>query len=116
SVVICLLRAFISSAPITEFLLNTRDRPGIAMLFLNIATGIVLILLGMRYLRKGLDRLFGSHLIDWLQRMTEYRYQAFLAGLVAGTIAPSSSAIALLSVQMLNQSALPAGRMLGIGL
>jgi phosphate:Na+ symporter len=84
------------------------------MLFLHIATGIVLILLGMRYLRKGLDRLFGSHLIDWLQRMTQYRYQAFLAGLVAGTIAPSSSAIALLSVQMLNQSALTAGRMLAI--
>jgi hypothetical protein len=35
------------------------------MLLLNISTGIILILLGMRYLRKGLDRLFGSHL--WLR-------------------------------------------------
>ena len=84
------------------------------MLLLNIATGIILILLGMRYLRKGLDRLFGGHLVDWLQQMTQNRYQAFLGGLVAGTIAPSSSAIALLSVQMLNQSALTAGRMLAV--
>ena len=30
------------------------------MLFLNIATGVILVLLGMRYIRKGLDRLFGS--------------------------------------------------------
>jgi Na+/phosphate symporter len=87
------------------------------MLFLNIATGVILVLLGMRYVRKGLDRLFGSQLVDWLQQMTNNRYQAFFGGMVAGLIAPSSSAIAMLSVQMLNQTALTAGRMLlGIGL
>ena len=84
------------------------------MLFLNIATGVVLVLLGMRFLRKGLDRLFGNRLIDWLQEMTKNRVQAFFAGMVAGLIAPSSSAIAMLSVQMLSQSALTAGRMLAI--
>lgn len=84
------------------------------MVFLNIATGIVLVLLGMRDVRKGLDRLFGNQLVDWLQQMTQNRYQAFFAGLVAGTIAPSSSAIAMLSVQMLNQTALTAGRMLAV--
>lgn len=50
------------------------------MLFLNIATGVVLVLI--------------------------------FAGMVAGVIAPSSSAIAMLSVQMLTESALTAGRML----
>ena len=65
---------------------------------LNIATGTILILLGMRYVRKGLDRLFGSQLVDWLQQMTQNRYQAFLADPVAGVMAPSSSAIAMLSV------------------
>lgn len=84
------------------------------MVLLNIATGIILVLLGMRDLRKGLDRLFGNRLIDWLQQMTRNQYQAFFAGLVAGTIAPSSSAIAMLSVQMLNQTALTAGRMLAV--
>jgi phosphate:Na+ symporter len=52
------------------------------MLFLNIATGVVLVLMGMRYLRKGLDRLFGNQLIEWLQRMTTNRVQAFFAGMV----------------------------------
>jgi phosphate:Na+ symporter len=84
------------------------------VLFLNIATGVILILLGMRYVRKGLDRLFGSQLVDWLQQTTDNRYKAFFAGIVAGTIAPSSSAIAMLSVQMLNQTALTAGRMLAV--
>jgi len=68
----------------------------------------------MRYLRKGLDRLFGNQLIDWLQEMTKNRFQAFFAGMVAGVIAPSSSAIAMLSVQMLSQTALTAGRMLAV--
>src|SRR5580704_7230533 len=84
------------------------------MLFLNIATGVILVLLGMRYVRKGLDRLFGSQLVDWLQQMTNNRYKAFFAGMVAGAIAPSSSAIAMLSVQLLNQSSLNAGRMLAV--
>jgi phosphate:Na+ symporter len=84
------------------------------MLFLNIATGVILVLLGMRYVRKGLDRLFGSQLVDWLQQMTNNRYKAFFGGMVAGAVAPSSSAIAMLSVQMLNQTALTAGRMLAV--
>ena len=63
---------------------------------------------------KGLDRLFGSQLVDWLQQMTNNRYQAFFGGMVAGAIAPSSSAIAMLSVQLLNQTALTAGRMLAV--
>lgn len=84
------------------------------MVFLNIATGVILLLLGMRYVRKGLDRLFGSHLIDWLQQMTNNRYKAFFGGMVAGTIAPSSTAIAMLSVQMLSRTALSAGRMLAV--
>jgi phosphate:Na+ symporter len=84
------------------------------VLFLNIATGVILVLLGMRYVRKGLDRLFGNQLVDWLQQMTNNRYKAFFGGMVAGAIAPSSSAIAMLSVQMLNQTALTAGRMLAV--
>jgi phosphate:Na+ symporter len=46
--------------------------------------------------------------------MTNNLYKAFFGGMVAGAIAPSSSAIAMLSVQMLNQTALNAGRMLAV--
>ena len=84
------------------------------MALLNLASAIILILLGMRHLRKGLDRLFGSQLVDWLQNTAHNRYKAFLAGIAAGVISPSSSAIAVLSVQMLNQTALTAGRMLAV--
>jgi phosphate:Na+ symporter len=85
-----------------------------SMELLNIATGVILVMLGMRYVRKGLDRLFGEHLPEWLQQMTGNRYKAFFAGMCAGVVAPSSSAIAMLSVQMLNQTALTAGRMLAV--
>jgi phosphate:Na+ symporter len=84
------------------------------MIFLQIATGIIFVLYGMRHLRKGLDRLFGNALIDWLQRMSENRFRAFTAGVVAGAIAPSSSAVAMLSMQMLSRSALTAGRLLAV--
>jgi phosphate:Na+ symporter len=84
------------------------------MILFNLASAIILVLLGMRYLRKGLDRLFGSKLVEWLQKTAQNRYQAFLTGMVAGLISPSSSAIAMLSVQMLSQTALSAGRMLAV--
>jgi phosphate:Na+ symporter len=84
------------------------------MALINLASAIILILLGMRYLRKGLDRLFGNRLVDWLQETAKNRYKAFLSGMVAGLISPSSSAIAVLSVQILNQSTLTAGRMLAV--
>ncbi|MBV9273914.1 MAG: Na/Pi cotransporter family protein, partial [Verrucomicrobia bacterium] len=84
------------------------------MALLNLASAIVLILLGMRQLRKGLDRLFGSRLVEWLQETAQQPLKAFFAGIVAGLISPSSSAIAMLSVQMLTQSALTASRMLAV--
>ena len=84
------------------------------MALLNLTSAIIFILLGMRQLRKGLDRLFGSQLVDWLQNTAQNRYKAFFAGIVAGVISPSSSAIAMLSVQMLNQTALTAGRMFAV--
>ena len=65
------------------------------MTLLRIATGVILILLGMRHLRKGLDRLFGNQLVDWLQKMTRNRLQGFLAGILAGCVAPSSTAVAM---------------------
>jgi len=84
------------------------------MALINLVSAIILILLGMRYLRKGLDRLFGNRLVDWLQETAKNRYKAFFSGMVAGLISPSSSAIAVLSVQILNQSTLTAGRMLAV--
>src|ERR1700747_612583 len=84
------------------------------MALLNLTSAIILILLGMRYLRKGLDRLFGNQLVEWLPEQAKNRLKGFFCGMVAGLISPSSSAIAVLSVQILNHSALTAGRMLAV--
>lgn len=71
------------------------------MVLLNIVGGIALILFGIRFLRKGLDRLLGYGLHAWLVRMSRRPWKAALAGLCFGTIAPSSTAQTLLTLQLL---------------
>jgi phosphate:Na+ symporter len=84
------------------------------MNLLLIAGGVCLILFGVRFLRKGLDRLFGGKLIGWLGRMTEKPWKAFGAGIAVGTVAPSSTAISLVTVQLLDTGKIGAERMLAI--
>jgi phosphate:Na+ symporter len=81
---------------------------------LEIAGGIALILFGIRFLRKGLDRLFGGRLVAWISRMTERRWKAFGAGLVVGTLAPSSTALSLITLQMMRTGGLTTQRMLAV--
>ena len=77
------------------------------MQFINLIAGIVLILLGLRLLRKGFARLFGGDLIDWLQDFTRTRPRSLIGGTAAGTIMPSSTAMALLSVDMTRDGKMP---------
>jgi phosphate:Na+ symporter len=81
---------------------------------LQIAGGVALILFGIRFLRKGLDRLFGGRLVAWISRMTERRWKAFCAGIVVGTLAPSSTALSLITLQMMNTGQLTTQRMLAV--
>ncbi len=81
---------------------------------LEIAGGVALILFGIRFLRKGLDRLFGGRLVAWIARMTERRWRAFGAGIVVGTLAPSSTALSLITMQMMNTGQLTTQRMLAV--
>jgi len=76
--------------------------------------GVALVIFGVRFLRKGLDRLFGSHLIAWLQRMTTSRTKAFFAGVVTGTCSPSSTALSVVAVNMMTSGNLTAERMLAV--
>jgi Na+/phosphate symporter len=84
------------------------------MAFYQIAGGIALTIFGVRFLRKGLDRLFGGKLVAWLSRMTQRRWKAFASGTVVGTLAPSSTALSLITLQMLNAGQLTAERMLAV--
>jgi phosphate:Na+ symporter len=83
-------------------------------MLLYLLEGLALIVFGTRFLRKGLDRLFGSRLSSWLAAMTKNRWQAFGAGIAAGTVAPSSTALSVLSLQMLHSKRLNAEIMLAV--
>jgi len=70
------------------------------MELINLAAGVLLILFGLRFLRKGFARILGGDLLDWLQGFTRTRSRAFIGGLAGGVVMPSSTATAMLSVQM----------------
>lgn len=72
---------------------------------LGIAAGVGLTLFGMRFLRKGLDRLFGGALLRWLSRLSRSRLRAFGGGVAIGTVAPSSTGLAILGAQLLGRGA-----------
>lgn len=80
--------------------------------FLNIAGGIALILFGVRFLRKGLARIFGHALHAWLERMVKRRWTASLAGAMIGAIAPSSTAQTLIALQLLRSARVALTRIL----
>lgn len=84
------------------------------MIFFQIAGGVALTIFGVRFLRKGFDRLFGCRLVAWLSGLTEQRWKAFGSGVVVGTLAPSSTAISLVTMQMMNAGQLTAERMFAL--
>lgn len=83
------------------------------MALLNIAGGVALILFGIRFLRKGLERLFGQALYAWIERSARRPWQAAAAGLVFGTVAPSSTAQTLVALQLLRAGRLSSDSVLG---
>ncbi|QNN20833.1 Na/Pi cotransporter family protein [Planctomycetales bacterium ZRK34] len=81
---------------------------------LTIAGGVALILFGVRYLRKGLDRLFGSRLATGMQRLARSRVRAFFTGLGISVLAPSSTTMSVLAVQTVQAGHLTARQTLAI--
>ncbi len=81
---------------------------------LTIAGGVALILFGVRYLRKGLDRLFGHRLNDWLGRMADNRFKSFLAGVLLSMAVPSSTAMSVLAAQTAQAGKISAKHMLAV--
>lgn len=84
------------------------------MFFIKLAAGLALIVFGVRFLRKGLDRLFGGQLIVWLERTTRNRVQALGAGTVIGVLAPSSTGLSLLTAQILGNGKTSTEMMLAV--
>jgi len=82
------------------------------MLLMDIAGGVALILFGIRFLRKGLDRLAGARIHRWIETLQKRRGAALLAGFTFGTAAPSSTAQTLFTLQLLNAGQLAGSRLL----
>lgn len=84
------------------------------ILLINIAGGVALILFGVRFLRKGLDRLLGDRLGPVMQRFAGSRLKAFFAGMGVAVIAPSSTTMSVLAVQTVREGHLPPRRVLPV--
>ena len=81
---------------------------------LTIAGGVALILFGVRFLRKGLDRVFGASLGHWMRRLADSRFKAFLSGLGVSVVAPSSTTVSILAVQTVAAGHMTARQMLAV--
>ncbi|HEY9249084.1 MAG TPA: Na/Pi symporter, partial [Rariglobus sp.] len=82
------------------------------MVLIDIAGGVALILFGIRFLRKGLDRLAGERIHRWTATLQKRRGASLLAGLAFGTVAPSSTAQTLFTLQLLHAGRLAGDRLL----
>jgi len=81
---------------------------------LTTAGGVAMMLFAIRFLRKGLDRLFGSRLGVMMRSMAESRWRAFFTGLGVSVLAPSSTTVAVLAVQAVQDRHLSARQMFAV--
>lgn len=84
------------------------------LVLLHIAGGVALLLFGVRYIRKGLDRLFGRQLAVWMSRVGAKPGLAFLSGIGVAVAAPSSTTISVLAVQAVQTGHMTARQMLAV--
>lgn len=81
-------------------------------LMISVAGGVALILFGVRFLRKALDRLIGNQLGPVLRRLAGTRMRSFFAGIGASIMMPSSTTMSVLAVQTVRDGHLPPRRVL----
>jgi phosphate:Na+ symporter len=82
------------------------------MSLIFITGGVALLLFAVRFLRKGLDRLFGRRLVLWMQRIGGRPAPAFFTGLGVAACAPSSTTVSLMAVNAVQAGHMTARQML----
>ena len=80
----------------------------------NFFAGIALMLLGIRSLRTGSDRVFGAKFRQLLRTVTKGSTRAMAAGFLVSILAPSSTAVALLAVEAINAGYVALRQMLAL--
>lgn len=83
-------------------------------ILLTILGGVALIQYGVRTLRKGTDRLFGSQVDPVLQNIARYPGRAVFSGLGISMLVPSSTGLSSLAVQTVQSGYVLPRQMLGI--
>ena len=76
--------------------------------------GLALITFGVRFLRKGFDRLFGGVVVAWLEKTASTPVRALMAGVVTGAVAPSSTGLSVLINHILSTGSFRTDRMLAV--
>jgi phosphate:Na+ symporter len=69
---------------------------------INFLAAIALLLYGINLLRRGSERVFGAQLRRLMQTATSNNFRGLVAGFVLSIFAPSSTAVALLTVESVN--------------
>ena len=82
--------------------------------YFNFLAGIALMLLGIRSLRTGSDRVFGAKFRQLLHTATTGSGRAMGAGFLVSILAPSSTAVALLAVEAINAGYVALQQMLAL--
>jgi phosphate:Na+ symporter len=82
--------------------------------YFNFFAGIALMLLGIRSLRTGSDRVFGAKFRQLLRTVTKGSTRAMAAGFLVSILAPSSTAVALLAVEAINAGYVALRQMLAL--
>ncbi len=77
---------------------------------LNALGGVALILFGVRFLRKGLDKLIGPRLSVWIGRLLRGPVRTAAMGIGLGLISPSSSSQGLLAVSLVRDGMVTSAR------
>ena len=78
----------------------------------QIIGGIALTIFGARFLRKGMDRLFGDRMMRWFASAAEKPHQAVLGGLAAGVMVPSSTGLSLAALHLTESGKIPVRRII----
>jgi phosphate:Na+ symporter len=82
--------------------------------YFNFLAGIALMLLGIRSLRTGSDRVFGARFRQLFRTATAGSGRAVVAGFLVSILAPSSTAVALLAVEAINAGYVALQQMLAL--